>query len=148
MLRFCRERKFADGFENNKNNNRSRENDGAKKKAEAKVVGDRGEKTEAGGQGIEDIGKEAEAALSSGVSRAARRGAGKESGLRTQLAVVKKLLKKVEEKLSREDVKASLADYIRLLQLHKELDEEAPREIRVTWVEPKDEEAEMLESEG
>jgi acid stress-induced BolA-like protein IbaG/YrbA len=51
--------------------------------------------------------------------------------------VVKKILKKVEQKLSADDVKASLGDYIRLVQLHKELDEEAPREIKVTWVEPK-----------
>jgi len=49
---------------------------------------------------------------------------------------VEKLLKKVEQKLSGQDVKASLGDYIRLVQLHKELDEETPREIKVTWVEP------------
>ena len=40
----------------------------------------------------------------------------------------------MEEKLSRKDVKASLGDYIRLVQLQKELDDEAPREIKVTWV--------------
>ena len=54
-----------------------------------------------------------------------------------QAEVVQKLLKKVEQKLSGDDVKASLGDYIRLVQLHKELDEETPREIKVTWVEPK-----------
>jgi hypothetical protein len=60
----------------------------------------------------------------------------KEGGGGTRATVVKKLLKNIEEKLSGKDVKASLGDYIRLVQLQKELDEEAPREIKVTWVEP------------
>ncbi len=54
---------------------------------------------------------------------------------KAQADVVRKLLKRVEQKLSGDDVKASLGDYIRLVQLHKELDEETPREIKVTWVE-------------
>ena len=33
-------------------------------------------------------------------------------------------------------MKATLGDYIRLVRLHKELDDESPKEIRVTWVEP------------
>ncbi len=45
------------------------------------------------------------------------------------------MLKNVEEKLSKEDAKATLADYIRLVQLKKELEEDEPREIRVTWIE-------------
>lgn len=49
--------------------------------------------------------------------------------------VVGTLLRKVEQKLSK-DVKASLGDYIRLLQLHKELEEDEPRDITVTWIEP------------
>jgi hypothetical protein len=48
------------------------------------------------------------------------------------------LLAKVELKLSEGDVKASLGDYIRLVQLQKELEEEEPREIRVTWIEPEE----------
>jgi hypothetical protein len=55
---------------------------------------------------------------------------------RPEAKVVKKLLEKVEQKLSEEEVKASLADYIRLVQFQKELEEEQPREIKVTWVEP------------
>lgn len=50
--------------------------------------------------------------------------------------VLKKLLKSVEEKLSGQEVKATLGDYIKLVQLQKELDDEQPREIKVTWVEP------------
>lgn len=41
------------------------------------------------------------------------------------------------EKLKSDDVKATLGDYIKLVQLQKELGEdEQPREIRVTWIEP------------
>jgi len=43
---------------------------------------------------------------------------------------------RMEEKLCTEDVKVSLADYIRLVQLEKELDDDEPREIKVTWVNP------------
>ena len=52
--------------------------------------------------------------------------------------MVKRLLKKVEKKLGDEDVKASLGDYIRLVQLQKELEEDEPRDIKVTWVEPEE----------
>ncbi len=55
---------------------------------------------------------------------------------RVQVAVVEKLMKHVERKLSSGDLKASLGDYIRLVQLHKGLDGETPKEIKVTWVEP------------
>jgi hypothetical protein len=51
---------------------------------------------------------------------------------------VKQLLEKMEEKLGGKEVKASLADYIRLLQLHRELEEEDATEIKVTWVEPEE----------
>lgn len=53
-----------------------------------------------------------------------------------QARVVNTLLKKVEQKLSEDEVKATLGDYIRLVQLQKELEEDEPREIKVTWVEP------------
>ena len=55
---------------------------------------------------------------------------------KTQAAVVEKLLKNVEKKLGGEDVKATLGDYIRLMQLQKELEEDDPQDITVTWVEP------------
>jgi hypothetical protein len=51
---------------------------------------------------------------------------------------IHKLLSDIESRFESESGKASVADYIRLLQLERELDEEdGPREIRVTWVEPK-----------
>ncbi len=59
---------------------------------------------------------------------------------KTQAAVVEKLLKNVEKKLAGKDVKATLGDYIKLMQLQTELEEEEPKDITVTWVEPKSEE--------
>ena len=59
--------------------------------------------------------------------------------MKTHAQIVESIRKRVEKKLSSDDVKASLTDYIRLLQLEKELEEDAPREIRVTWVDPKKE---------
>ena len=49
---------------------------------------------------------------------------------------IAKLLQKLEAKLGSEPPKASVGDFIRLVQLEKEMaDEEKPREIKVTWVE-------------
>ncbi len=50
--------------------------------------------------------------------------------------VVEQMLQRVEQKLGTGDVKATLADYIRLVQLQKELEDEEPGEITVTWVDP------------
>ena len=58
---------------------------------------------------------------------------------KTQAAVVEKLLKSVEKKLAGKDVKATLGDYIRLVQLQQELEDEEPKDIKVTWVEPESE---------
>jgi hypothetical protein len=53
-----------------------------------------------------------------------------------QAELVKALLKKLEGKLSSKEFKGTLGDFIRLLQLQRELDDERPAEIKVTWVEP------------
>jgi hypothetical protein len=52
---------------------------------------------------------------------------------------IHKLLTDIESRFESDSGKASVADYIRLLQLERELEEEdeGPREIRVTWVEPR-----------
>jgi hypothetical protein len=57
---------------------------------------------------------------------------------RSQAQIVRQLLKQMEVKLGEKNAKATLADYIRLVQLKKELEGEEPKEIRVTWVEPKE----------
>ena len=55
---------------------------------------------------------------------------------KAQAKVIEELIEKFEKKLGSEDAKATLGDYIRLLQLRKELDEEELREIEVKWVDP------------
>ncbi len=55
-----------------------------------------------------------------------------------KLVAVNKILQKVEDKLEKEAEKATLGDYIKLLQLQKELQDEGEeaKEIKVQWVEP------------
>ncbi|MGE5569014.1 MAG: hypothetical protein ACM3S5_08260 [Rhodospirillales bacterium] len=51
--------------------------------------------------------------------------------------MISQVIERIEEKLEADELKASMGDYIRLLQLEKELTEkEQPKEIRVSWVEP------------
>ena len=45
-------------------------------------------------------------------------------------------IKNMEERLKSSDFKPSLGDYLKLLQLEKEMEEGTPAEIKVTWVEP------------
>lgn len=51
-------------------------------------------------------------------------------------ALIDTLLKRVEERLIGDDFKATIGDFIRLLEIRKALEEERPREITVRWVEP------------
>ncbi len=55
-------------------------------------------------------------------------------------ALVDKVIHSIEERLNKNELKATLGDFIRLVQLEKELEEEQPREIKVTWIEPAPEE--------
>ena len=58
-------------------------------------------------------------------------------------ALVDKMIQKLESQLdSSKEIRATLGDFIRLLQLQKELDDEKPKEIRVTWIEPQEPEKE------
>ena len=45
-----------------------------------------------------------------------------------------RILKKVEDQLVGGEFKATVADYLRLIQLRKEMVDERPREIEITWV--------------
>jgi hypothetical protein len=59
------------------------------------------------------------------------------TGAKARAAAVRKILLAVEKKMGDENLKATLADYIRLIQLQKEMTPETLSEITVTWVEPK-----------
>ena len=55
--------------------------------------------------------------------------------------LVEKAIQSIEHKLGSSDIKATFADFIRLLQLQKELQIDQPREIKVTWVNPSETES-------
>lgn len=55
--------------------------------------------------------------------------------------LVERAIESIEQKLGSSDVKATFADFIRLLQLQKELQSDQPREIKVTWVNPNETES-------
>lgn len=47
----------------------------------------------------------------------------------------------IETKLTSQELKPSMSDYLKLLQLERELDEDSPKEVKVTWIEPATESA-------
>jgi hypothetical protein len=49
-----------------------------------------------------------------------------------------KAIEAIEKKLGAAEVKATFADFIRLLQLQKEMQIDEPKEIKVTWINPSD----------
>jgi len=49
--------------------------------------------------------------------------------------IVRKAIESIEAKLGTPEMKPTLADLVRLLQIEKELDADEPREVRVRWVE-------------
>ena len=79
-----------------------------------------------------------EAAQRAGEGRAgARPGREPEQDWYEQKAkLIDEILARLEERLKKSDFRASVGDFIRLLELRKELEEERPREIVVRWVEP------------
>ncbi len=51
--------------------------------------------------------------------------------------LIRTLLRKIEKEFKTKETKATMADYIRLTQLERELeDQEQPREIIIRWSEP------------
>ena len=53
-----------------------------------------------------------------------------------KVALLERAIKAFEEKLGNDQVKATVGDYVRLLQLQKEMAADEPKDIEVTWVEP------------
>ncbi len=50
--------------------------------------------------------------------------------------MVHEIIERVEERLTKDVSKASLGDYLKLVQLEKELEAEDPPKIEVSWVDP------------
>jgi hypothetical protein len=53
-----------------------------------------------------------------------------------QKKVVEELIGSIEARLKEGELKATVADYIRLVQFQNELEADEPRDIEVRWVEP------------
>ena len=57
--------------------------------------------------------------------------------LRVRLSdLLDKAIEGIEERFKAKDFKPTMADYLKLLQMEIELEQEDTREIKVTWVEP------------
>ena len=63
-----------------------------------------------------------------------RRTAAQEQADASRADLVDKAIHSIEAKLGSSEVKATFADFIRLLQLQKELQIDRPQEIKVTWI--------------
>jgi len=49
---------------------------------------------------------------------------------------LEKAIKAVETKITAKDFKPTMAEYLKLIQMEKELAQDDAKEIKVTWVEP------------
>jgi hypothetical protein len=59
---------------------------------------------------------------------------GEELSVEKTLNLIGRLIEKIEQQLGTAEAKGSIADYIKLLQLQKELEEKRYRRIEVKWV--------------
>jgi hypothetical protein len=50
--------------------------------------------------------------------------------------LLEKIVEKIEEQVTKGEVKATTAEYLKLIQLQKEFDQDEAKEIRVTWINP------------
>lgn len=61
---------------------------------------------------------------------------------RSKSEMVEELLKKVEDQVEAQEIKVTVNDFVRLIQLKKELEQEEPvKEIEVRWVDGTGEES-------
>lgn len=68
---------------------------------------------------------------------AAKKAAAKKSPVkraRTKKAMVGAVIKQIEARLDKDELKPTVGDLIRLIQLEKELENEQPRKVTVSWV--------------
>lgn len=65
----------------------------------------------------------------------ARKPAEWETDRQRQAKMIAKLMERLEKQLDEKEAKVTIADFIRLWQLQKELEEHQPKEIKITWIE-------------
>ena len=58
------------------------------------------------------------------------------TGNEDRAAVIERLIEKISGQLEHGKGKATVNDFIKLLQLQREVQEEQPKEITVRWIEP------------
>ncbi len=71
----------------------------------------------------------------------AGKGSPRERRSKERARLLEKAIQNIEQKLGSTEVKATFGDFIRLLQLQKELQVDQPKEIKVTWIEPTEKES-------
>jgi hypothetical protein len=52
-----------------------------------------------------------------------------------RIRIIRKAIASIEEKLDTNEMKPTVADLVRLLQIEKELEPDQPVELKVSWVE-------------
>jgi hypothetical protein len=52
-------------------------------------------------------------------------------------SLLKKTLAAFEKRIASDDFKLTIAEYLKLVQLEQESDQEKAKEIKVTWIDPK-----------
>jgi len=55
---------------------------------------------------------------------------------KTKADVIREAIKIFEDKFKSANIKITASEYIRLLELHQQISDEKPREIRIKWVQP------------
>jgi hypothetical protein len=50
--------------------------------------------------------------------------------------LVEEAIDGIQKRLSDEKAPPTIGDYLKVMQLQREIEEEAPKEIKITWVEP------------
>ncbi len=63
-------------------------------------------------------------------------GTGDVPATKTKADVIREAIKIFEEKFKSANIKITASEYIRLLELQQQMNEEKPREIRIRWVQP------------
>ena len=50
--------------------------------------------------------------------------------------LLEKMLNAIEKKIEQEDLKPTIGDYLKLMQMEQEVEQETAKEIKITWVDP------------
>ena len=50
--------------------------------------------------------------------------------------LLEQAMKTLDARITSNDLKPTVGDYLKLLQMEQEFEQETPKEIKVTWVEP------------